>query len=92
MNGPCPFPCTNKNEFGYCKTTACLYAPTIRVTSTPRTHADRIRAKTDEELAEWIISIEPTACPYAMWGYNDDCNKTDCRQCWLDWLRQEADG
>lgn len=36
MNEPCPFPCTNKTEFGYCKTTACLYAPTIRVTSMPQ--------------------------------------------------------
>lgn len=36
MTGPCPFSCANKTEFGYCKTTACLYAPTIMVTSTPR--------------------------------------------------------
>lgn len=35
MIGPCPFPCTNKTEFGYCKTTVCLYAPTIRLKSTP---------------------------------------------------------
>lgn len=36
MTGPCPFPCTNKTEFGYCKTTACIYAPTINVTSMPQ--------------------------------------------------------
>lgn len=48
----CPFPCTNKTEFGYCKTTACLLAPTIRVTSMPRTNYDRIISKTPEELAE----------------------------------------
>lgn len=55
------------------------------------TNYDRFISKTPEELAEWIISIEPAACPYATWGYNDDCNKPDCRQCWLDWLRQEVE-
>ena len=52
MNEPCPFPCTNKTEFGYCKTKVCLYAPTIKVTSMERTNYDRIISKTPEELAE----------------------------------------
>lgn len=76
MSGPCPFPCANKTEFGYCKTTACLYAPTIRVTSTPRTNADRIRAMTDEELAEWL---------------DNNTYQFPIYKCWLEWLRQEAD-
>lgn len=54
MNEPCPFSCTNKTEFGYCKTTACLYVPTIRVTSMPRTNYDLIISKTPEKLAEWL--------------------------------------
>lgn len=62
MTGPCPFPCTNKTEFGYCKTTVCLYAPTIRVMAVPQTDADRIRAKSDEELVEWA-SFAPTVIP-----------------------------
>lgn len=80
MSGPCPFSCTNKTEFGYCKTTACLYAPTIRVTSTPRTNADSIRAMTDEELAEWLDNIDTAYEPETIVS----------RHGWLEWLRQEA--
>lgn len=39
MTGPCPFPCTNKTELGYCKTTACILSPTIKVMSVPQTDA-----------------------------------------------------
>lgn len=76
MSIHCPFPCTNKTEFGYCKTTVCLRAPTIRVRLTPRTNADRIRAMTDEELAEWL---DNNTCRFPI--YKD----------WLNWLRQEVD-
>lgn len=76
MSGLCPFPCMNKTEFGYCKTTACLYAPTIRVMSTPKTNADRIRAMTDEELAEWL---DNNTCQFPI--YKD----------WLDWLKKEEE-
>lgn len=76
MSGPCPFPCMNKTEFGYCKTTVCLYAPTIRVTSTPKTNADRIRAMTDEELAEWL---DNNTCRFPIY------------KCWLDWLKKEEE-
>lgn len=24
MTGPCPYPCYNKNELGYCLTTGCI--------------------------------------------------------------------
>jgi len=47
---------------------------------TPASNADRIRAMTDEELAEWIVNdlIEP--------GYRS----ADVEYAgWLDWLRQE---
>lgn len=40
----------------------------------PQTNADRLRAMSDEELAEWLV----------MNGNGEDY-KT-----WLDWLRQEA--
>ena len=52
------------------------------------TNADRIRAKSDEELAKWIADIYPDCPP----GYNCDSSRvTDCCDCWLDWLKQEAD-
>ena len=39
-------------------------------------NADRIRAKTDEELAEWLAKNDPE-CDPPEW--------------WLDWLKQEAE-
>ena len=51
-----------------------------------RTNADRIRAMSDEEMAE-KIGIRPV-CPV-----NGDCEKMsmDCIACWLDWLQQPTE-
>lgn len=49
---------------------------------TPKqTNADRIRSMTDEELAEFILKKRCT---------DRVCPMTECFQCWLDWLKQEA--
>lgn len=51
------------------------------------TNADRIRAMTDEELAELC---QNSCCRE---GY-DDCPTQfygDCEDCWLDWLKQEVE-
>ena len=47
----------------------------------PITNADRIRALSDEELAEWIADdlIEP--------GYN---TREQTVKMWLNWLKEEA--
>lgn len=47
----------------------------------PQTHADQIRAMTDEELARWIIN-EGQKFGEEFEGYMS----------LLDWLRQEAEG
>lgn len=44
------------------------------------TNADRIRAMTDEELAEWIHKHD---CHTNLYGY-------DSREAVLDWLKQEV--
>lgn len=48
------------------------------------TNADRIRAMSDEELAEFFhkrpLCPKPKQCEY------------DCRICWLEWLKQPAEG
>lgn len=44
------------------------------------TNADRIRAMTDEELADWIRHIECRTNFYGKEGFDY----------WLEWLRQEA--
>ena len=53
------------------------------------TNAERIRTMTDEELLEWLDSIG-NAC------MTDDIERCDdyetCRECWKDWLGEEADG
>lgn len=52
----------------------------------PMTNADRIRAMTDEELAEWIyLTVGFRDCPIR----EDRCFE-DCEKRWLDWLKQEA--
>lgn len=54
----------------------------------PMTNADRIRAMTDEELAE-LIDRETDSC-----APTGDCEKMsrDCKACWLEWLQQTAEG
>ena len=54
-----------------------------------RTNADRIRAKTDEELAEWIAEYTDCLCGI----HKPGCSKTKgtCVATWLDWLKQEVD-
>lgn len=48
----------------------------------PHTNADKIRAMTDEELAEWIIKHD---CHTFLYGY-------DPKDAVFDWLKQEAEG
>ena len=54
----------------------------------PITNADRIRAMSDEELAElWWERVDCGECPV-----HRDCKMTgqDCKKLVLDWLKQEA--
>lgn len=59
----------------------------------PMTNADRIRAMSDEELAEMLsrsgkyFCCDTTKCD----PRSERCDYGDeCYDCWLDWLRQEA--
>ena len=47
----------------------------------PITNADRIRAMTDEELADWVWGVETAGRAYGPRG----------KKAWLDWLKQEVD-
>lgn len=61
----------------------------------PQTHADRIREKSDEELAEFFGTLP--CCPPGedveeLCFPLDSCEGTDFKvKCWLGWLRQEAE-
>ena len=58
------------------------------------TNADRIRARTDEELAFMMAQI---SCPDGLTPTHEQCmlgkiagDLFPCEKCWLEWLRQEA--
>lgn len=78
-----------------CGRDKCSYeCPTYsRWNPKPQTHGDRIRAKSDEELAEWIETIANCAlCQFK----GKSCkgggveSRASCNRHWLDWLREEA--
>ncbi|MBO4854071.1 MAG: hypothetical protein J5482_02850 [Oscillospiraceae bacterium] len=48
------------------------------------TNGDKIRAMTDEELAQWLIDC--TACTIERFC----AIHRECDACWLDWLKQEV--
>jgi hypothetical protein len=60
--------------------------------SEPQTNADRIRAMSDEELAERIETIaDCDMCPMRKnCRGSDGTSHGSCRLKWLDWLKQEA--
>ena len=67
-----------------CNQTDCPYR------TEPITNADRIRAMTDEELSKTFETDFATCPPNA--GEDKWCDKdADCKQCWLDWLKQPAE-
>lgn len=97
MVHPCEKPCDNKTASGYCATTACINPQFSNIGTAQYgqgdqkrivTNADKIRAMSDEELAEYMEEITDPDCPPEH-GYML-CKEGKCKQCWLDWLRQEA--
>ena len=57
----------------------------------PPTNYDSLIQKTPEEMAKWIESIEPAACP-SREDHGDDCHFVGtCTECWLDWLKRECE-
>lgn len=60
----------------------------IKEYKTKQTNADRIRSMSDEELANWITSIDQDApCPP---DGSCSCVKSNCVKGWLNWLQEEA--
>lgn len=56
----------------------------------PQTNYDRLISKTPEELAKWIESMEPAACPWRD-DHGDDCPYTNCSDCLLSWLKSPVE-
>ena len=102
--------CGHLNSRGFCNMTACIYPCETRKPiklgkefleevsklNYPRsqTNADRIRAMTDEELAEWLERIRVLcandacgqACPLKDVCYSMAKQPTEV----IDWLKQEV--
>ena len=57
-------------------------------------HEDRIRGYTDEELAEMMVYKDCPTIEMSLFNcpekYCPEGETHDCRQCWLDWLKQEV--
>ena len=54
----------------------------------PTTNGDRIRSMSDEELAEFCVWMCP---PGSNENLTCEPERKLCSQCWLDWLKQEAE-
>lgn len=66
----------------------CDFYDYVRKRATPKTtNADRVRAMTDEELAQLLRDYECNRCDWC--GLCDEEDK--CEKEILDWLKQEAD-
>ena len=76
-------------QVGY-KVDECDYKDCLYRTE-PITNAQKIRAMSDEELAEFIDRCEMNDIDYAK-TFCDLCNgQYECDQCRLDWLKQPAE-
>ena len=62
-----------------------------RFNQKPITNADRIRAMTDEELADWL-GVYCNGQTAQEVGKPCVSDMGSCEECWLDWLKDEADG
>ena len=66
----------------------------------PHTNADRIRAMSDEELAEFLTHINPTNCQDCAFSRGwrcqpdrDDCSDFEkCKEGRKRWLKQSVEG
>ena len=103
MYDQCFKPCPNKTDNGFCKTTTCIN-PLYSNIGTAQygqgvqkrivTNADKIRAMTDVELAEWLETIRMycandlcgMGCPFEEICYS----KADAPTEMLAWLKEEA--
>ena len=71
----------------------CLFLKTadglrqiMGITEFKQTNAGRIRSMSDEELAEFCG--RNAGCAECVAKVGDDCE--ECREVWLDWLKQEV--
>ena len=80
--------CETEEDFEFIGTAVAFYKKHLEEQEKPQTNADRIRAMSDEELAELLLECEIV-------GYNDSTiamAKNGERMDMLEWLQQPAEG
>lgn len=97
MNDYCKT-CKHDDDIGFCD--KCFYnraleeggiPPTMyEAKPKPQTNADRIRAMTDEELADRIMCF--VRCEACEREFHIECNPLmTCRGVWLEWLKSPVE-
>ena len=54
------------------------------------TNADKLRAMSDEELADWFVKVQDDIADYYDKGHSIAPEMPTFKESWLYWLRQEA--
>lgn len=80
-------PVSTDYEITVCRAKTCELCNGAGVIEVPMTNADRIRSKTDEELAEFIKNIKVRAALCKAVGNNDAFEEL----CSAEWLQQPAE-
>lgn len=57
----------------------------------PEKNADRIRAMSDEELADWFIKIQDDVADYYDGGHAFAPELPTLKDSWIDWLNKECE-
>ena len=101
MNNPNCGACGMLNSRGFCSLTACRF-PVVNELGTwqerilankpKHTNADRIRAMTDEELAEFLLNrdLDDVEKASKAVGFTYKVDRESCLANVLGWLKEEA--
>lgn len=67
------------------------YVPVVVNTKlTKPSNGDKLRAMTDEELADWFYRIQYDVSDYYCGGHSCEPTLPTGKESWLCWLKQEA--
>ena len=74
-------------QYGKVDPATCQAVDYCSYATPPKTNADRIRAMSDEELAQRLYL---STCAH-IFDNKVECKDNGCKKCWLDWLKKEAE-
>lgn len=87
--------CKNCKKYEDCKSGSGLTWPCGAYAPKIVTNADRIRAMSDEELAEFFERVHnspcETCCDNLYWCCRNNAPEPACKNHFADWLRQPAE-